>query len=34
LGFYAASGFHENGRRPRYYADPEEDAFLMERSLL
>jgi [ribosomal protein S18]-alanine N-acetyltransferase len=33
LGFYAASGFHENGRRPRYYADPEEDAVLMERRL-
>jgi ribosomal-protein-alanine acetyltransferase len=29
LGFYAALGFRETGRRPRYYADPEEDAVLM-----
>jgi len=29
LGFYRAMGFQESGRRPRYYADPEEDAVLM-----
>ena len=29
LGFYAALGFRETGRRVRYYADPEEDAVLM-----
>jgi len=29
LGFYRAQGFKETGRRPRYYADPEEDAVLM-----
>jgi len=29
LGFYRAQGFEETGRRPRYYADPEEDAVLM-----
>lgn len=29
LGFYRAQGFIETGRRPRYYADPEEDAVLM-----
>lgn len=29
LGFYRAMGFRESGRRPRYYADPEEDAVLM-----
>jgi [ribosomal protein S18]-alanine N-acetyltransferase len=34
LGFYAVFGFRESGRRPRYYADPEEDAVLMERDLL
>lgn len=27
--FYRALGFMETGRRPRYYADPEEDAVLM-----
>jgi [ribosomal protein S18]-alanine N-acetyltransferase len=30
LGFYRALGFAETGRRPRYYADPEEDAILMK----
>ena len=29
LAFYRALGFRETGRRPRYYADPEEDAVLM-----
>jgi ribosomal-protein-alanine N-acetyltransferase len=29
LRFYGAFGFKETGRRPRYYADPEEDAVLM-----
>jgi ribosomal-protein-alanine acetyltransferase len=29
LGFYCQEGFEEAGRRPRYYADPEEDAVLM-----
>jgi ribosomal-protein-alanine acetyltransferase len=29
LGFYRKHGFEEAGRRPRYYADPEEDAVLM-----
>ncbi len=29
LGFYAALGLTEIGRRARYYADPEEDAVLM-----
>jgi ribosomal-protein-alanine N-acetyltransferase len=29
LGFYRALGFAEGGRRPRYYADPVEDAVLM-----
>ena len=29
LGFYRAMGFRASGRRPRYYADPEEDAVLM-----
>jgi ribosomal-protein-alanine acetyltransferase len=29
ISFYAAQGFAEIGRRPRYYADPEEDAILM-----
>ena len=30
LGLYRALGFAETGRRPRYYADPVEDAVLME----
>jgi len=29
LGFYQAQGFKETERRPRYYADPQEDAVLM-----
>jgi ribosomal-protein-alanine N-acetyltransferase len=29
LGFYRALGFVEAGRRPRYYADPVEDAVLL-----
>lgn len=29
VGFYSAHGFGETGRRPRYYADPEEDAVLL-----
>lgn len=33
LRLYRALGFVENGRRPRYYRDPEEDAVLMERVL-
>jgi ribosomal-protein-alanine acetyltransferase len=33
-GFYRAQGFQEIGRRPRYYADPEEDAVLMRLNLV
>jgi ribosomal protein S18 acetylase RimI-like enzyme len=33
LGFHKAQGFEETGRRPRYYADPEEDAVLMRLKL-
>jgi [ribosomal protein S18]-alanine N-acetyltransferase len=33
LRFYRYEGFVETGRRPRYYADPEEDAVLMELDL-
>jgi ribosomal-protein-alanine N-acetyltransferase len=29
LELYRSFGFEENGRRPRYYADPVEDAILM-----
>jgi ribosomal-protein-alanine N-acetyltransferase len=29
IGFYRVLGWSETGRRPRYYADPEEDAVLM-----
>jgi ribosomal-protein-alanine N-acetyltransferase len=29
LGFYRSLGWSECGRRPRYYADPEEDALLL-----
>ena len=29
VGFYRSEGWSESGRRPRYYADPEEDAVLM-----
>lgn len=30
LGLYRTLGWCETGRRPRYYADPEEDAVLMQ----
>jgi ribosomal-protein-alanine N-acetyltransferase len=30
LGFYRTLGFVKAGRRPRYYANPEEDAVLLE----
>ena len=33
LGLYRAVGFNETGRRPRYYADPVEDAVLMSLQL-
>jgi ribosomal-protein-alanine N-acetyltransferase len=33
LGFYRSLGWSEAGRRPRYYADPEEDAVLMSLGL-
>ena len=33
LGLYAALGFRENGRRPRYYDHPVEDALLFHREL-
>jgi [ribosomal protein S18]-alanine N-acetyltransferase len=33
LGFYRSLGWIEAGRRPRYYADPEEDAVLMSLAL-
>jgi ribosomal-protein-alanine N-acetyltransferase len=33
LGFYRTMGWHETGRRPRYYAEPEEDAVLMSLAL-
>jgi len=33
-GFYGALGFEEVGLRPRYYADPEEDAVLMRLRLV
>jgi ribosomal-protein-alanine N-acetyltransferase len=29
LRLYAAAGFRQTGVRPRYYADPQEDAVLM-----
>jgi ribosomal-protein-alanine acetyltransferase len=32
-GFYRSLGWRENGWRPRYYTDPEEDAVLMSREL-
>ena len=34
LGFYQSLGFQESGRRQRYYANPEEDALLLESRLL
>jgi len=33
LALYRALGFAEAGRRPRYYADPEEDALLLRLGL-
>jgi ribosomal-protein-alanine N-acetyltransferase len=30
LALYRSLGFRQTGRRPRYYADPEEDALLLE----
>jgi ribosomal-protein-alanine N-acetyltransferase len=33
LALYRSLGFVETGRRPRYYADPEEDAVLMSLQL-
>jgi len=33
LGFYRSLGWIETGHRPRYYADPEEDAILMSLKL-
>ncbi len=33
LGFYRSMGWRETGRRPRYYAEPEEDAVLMSLAL-
>jgi [ribosomal protein S18]-alanine N-acetyltransferase len=30
---YKSAGFHETGRRPRYYSDPVEDAILYRHSL-
>lgn len=33
IALYRSLGWKENGRRPRYYADPEEDAVLMSREL-
>ncbi len=30
---YARHGFHEVGRRPRYYTHPEEDALILRRDL-
>jgi ribosomal-protein-alanine N-acetyltransferase len=33
LAFYRAQGFAVTGRRPRYYADPVEDAVLLALNL-
>jgi ribosomal protein S18 acetylase RimI-like enzyme len=33
LGFYRATGWSETGRRPRYYADPIDDAVLLRLQL-
>jgi len=33
IGFYTGTGWRSCGRRKRYYADPEEDAVLMEYQL-
>jgi len=32
-GLYAAAGFEQVGRRPRYYQDPVEDALVLRKSL-
>lgn len=31
LGLYSRLGFHQEGRRPGYYADPAEDALILSR---
>jgi [ribosomal protein S18]-alanine N-acetyltransferase len=33
IAFYRSLGFAQTGLRPRYYIDPVEDAFLMERQI-
>lgn len=33
IAFYQAHGWKQSGLRPRYYADPQDDAILMSRSL-
>lgn len=33
IGFYRALGFTEQGRRPRYYSSPEDDAVMMSASV-
>jgi [ribosomal protein S18]-alanine N-acetyltransferase len=33
IAFYQSLGFGQTGLRPRYYADPQEDAVLMERRI-
>jgi ribosomal-protein-alanine N-acetyltransferase len=33
IALYRRLGLHEEGRRPRYYADPEEDALLLGRAV-
>jgi len=33
IAFYKANGFEVRGRRPLYYAEPVEDALLLERAL-
>jgi [ribosomal protein S18]-alanine N-acetyltransferase len=33
IAFYREQGWHQSGLRPRYYADPEEDAILMSFSI-
>jgi ribosomal-protein-alanine N-acetyltransferase len=33
IAFYLVHGWRQSGLRPRYYADPEEDAILMSSSL-
>ena len=34
LALYRAHGFEQTAQRPRYYADPEEDAVLLRLTLL